>query len=51
MSISLIGFLLMLLGGSFLGSFSFQVKCNKKWSWENTWAGGFHISHKILKNS
>ncbi len=36
----LIGFLLMLLGGSLLGMFSFPLKYNKKWAWENTWAGG-----------
>ncbi len=36
----LIGFLLMLLGGSLLGMFSFPLKYNKKWAWENTWAAG-----------
>ena len=36
----LIGFLLMLLGCSLLGNFSFPVKFNKKWAGENTWAAG-----------
>jgi len=34
------GFLLMLIGGTFLGTFSFPLKYTSKWEWENTWGAG-----------
>jgi len=35
-----IGFILMLLGGIFSGTFSFPLKYTSKWKWENTWGIG-----------
>lgn len=34
------GFFLMVLGGIFLGTFSFPLKYTAKWEWENTWGTG-----------
>lgn len=34
------GFALVLLGGIMEGSYSFPLKVNTKWNWENTWGAG-----------
>ena len=40
----IIGFLLMLLGGVFSGTFSFPLKYTSQWKWENTWGSGSLIA-------
>ena len=35
-----LGFALILLGGIMEGSYSFPLKVNKGWDWENTWGAG-----------
>ena len=35
-----LGFALILLGGIMEGSYSFPLKLNAKWNWENTWGAG-----------
>lgn len=35
-----LGFALILLGGIMEGSYSFPLKMNPRWSWENTWGAG-----------
>ncbi|MGH9702916.1 MAG: L-rhamnose/proton symporter RhaT [Candidatus Acidiferrales bacterium] len=35
-----LGFALILVGGIMEGSYSFPLKVNPKWSWENTWGAG-----------
>jgi L-rhamnose-H+ transport protein len=42
------GFLLMLLGGIFQGTFSFPLKYNTRWAWENTWGVGSLMAILIL---
>ncbi len=42
------GFLLMLLGGIFQGTFSFPLKYNSKWAWENTWGVGSLMALIVL---
>ena len=39
-NMSIAGFLMMLLGGIFLGTFSFPLKYTSRWGWENTWGTG-----------
>lgn len=36
----LLGFTFILLGGIMEGSYSFPLKVNKGWEWENTWGAG-----------
>jgi L-rhamnose-H+ transport protein len=36
----LLGFALILLGGIMEGSYSFPLKANPRWNWENTWGAG-----------
>ncbi len=36
----ILGFLLMLIGGTFLGTSFFPLKYTPKWAWENTWGAG-----------
>jgi L-rhamnose-H+ transport protein len=36
----LIGFTLILIGGIMEGSYSFPLKVNSRWDWENTWGAG-----------
>ena len=36
----LLGFVLIILGGVMEGSYSFPLKTNPKWTWENTWGAG-----------
>lgn len=42
------GFLLMLLGGIFQGTFSFPLKYTPRWEWENTWGAGSLMALLIL---
>jgi L-rhamnose-H+ transport protein len=35
-----LGFALILLGGIMEGSYSFPLKVNPRWNWENTWGAG-----------
>ena len=43
-----IGFILMLLGGIFQGTFSFPLKYSSKWAWENIWGVGSLMALIIL---
>jgi len=36
----LLGFALILVGGIMEGSYSFPLKVNRNWDWENTWGAG-----------
>jgi L-rhamnose-H+ transport protein len=36
----LLGFALIILGGIMEGSYSFPLKVNPRWNWENTWGAG-----------
>src|ERR1700730_14188933 len=36
----LVGFALIILAGIMEGSYSFPLKVNPKWNWENTWSAG-----------
>ena len=44
----LVGFALVILGGAMEGSYSFPLKVNPKWSWENTWGAGSLMGLLIL---
>jgi L-rhamnose-H+ transport protein len=43
-----VGFLLMLAGGIFQGTFSFPLKYTSRWSWENTWGAGSLMALLLL---